>query len=96
MSRGVERAFAEWRFLSLTLLICAYLLAAPLIVGRWQIQILMEVRRFGEARLGRQPDRWVGAATKHRRAAGGAFFVDLDFVLGVLLWLMVPTTSRSA
>jgi Ion channel len=43
MSRGLQRAFAEWRFLSLTLLICAYLLAAPLIVGQWQIQMLMEV-----------------------------------------------------
>ena len=43
MSRGIERAFAEWRFLSLTLLICAYLLAAPLIAGKWQIQMLLEV-----------------------------------------------------
>jgi hypothetical protein len=43
LSRGIERAFAEWRFLSLTLLICAYLLAAPLIAGKWQIQMLLEV-----------------------------------------------------
>jgi hypothetical protein len=43
MSRGLESTFAEWRFLSLTLLICAYLLAAPLIVGKWQVQMLMEV-----------------------------------------------------
>jgi len=43
MRRGIESAFAEWRFLSLTLLICAYLLAAPLIVGKWQVQMLMEV-----------------------------------------------------
>ena len=43
MNRDIESTFAEWRFLSLTLLICAYLLAAPLIVGRWQIQMLMEV-----------------------------------------------------
>jgi len=43
VSRGIERAFAEWRFLSLTLLICAYLLAAPVIVGKWQVQMLLEV-----------------------------------------------------
>ena len=43
MNRAIESTFAEWRFLALTLLICAYLLAAPLIVGTWQLQILMEV-----------------------------------------------------
>jgi len=43
MSRGIERAFAEWRFLSLTLLICAYLLAAPLIVAKWPVQMLLEL-----------------------------------------------------
>ncbi len=43
MNRDIASTFAEWRFLSLTLLICAYLLAAPLIVGMWQIQMLMEV-----------------------------------------------------
>jgi hypothetical protein len=43
MNRDIESTFAEWRFLSLTLLICAYLLAAPLIVGKWQVQMLMEV-----------------------------------------------------
>jgi hypothetical protein len=40
---GFERTFAEWRFLSLTLLICGYLLATPLIAGNWQIKTLMEV-----------------------------------------------------
>jgi voltage-gated potassium channel len=43
MSRGIAATFAEWRFLALTLLICAYLLAAPLIVGKWQIKMLLEV-----------------------------------------------------
>lgn len=43
MNQSIESTFAAWRFLSLTLLICAYLLAAPLIVGKWQIQMLMEV-----------------------------------------------------
>ena len=43
MRLGIERAFAEWRFLSLTLLICAYLLAAPLIVGKWQLQMMLEL-----------------------------------------------------
>jgi hypothetical protein len=41
--RSLASAFAEWRFLSLTLLICAYLLAVPLIVGTWQVQMLMEL-----------------------------------------------------
>ena len=43
MSRDLEAILAEWRFLALTLLICAYLLAAPLIVGKWQVQMLLEV-----------------------------------------------------
>lgn len=43
MNQSIESTFSAWRFLSLTLLICAYLLAAPLIVGKWQIQMLMEV-----------------------------------------------------
>lgn len=43
MRRSLASAFAEWRFLSLTLLICAYLLAVPLIVGTWQVQMLMEL-----------------------------------------------------
>ena len=42
MSRGIKSTFAEWRFLLLTLLICAYLLTAPLIVGNWPIQMLLE------------------------------------------------------
>lgn len=43
MSRGIESTFAAWRFLSLTLLVCAYLLAAPLIVGKWPIEMLLEL-----------------------------------------------------
>lgn len=43
MNRGIESAFAEWRFLALTLLICVYLLTAPLIVGKWQLRILLEL-----------------------------------------------------
>jgi hypothetical protein len=34
--------FAEWRFLLLTLLICAYLLTAPLIAGSWLVQMVLE------------------------------------------------------
>lgn len=34
--------FARWRFLLLTLLICAWLLATPLIAGNWPIQLLLE------------------------------------------------------
>jgi hypothetical protein len=42
MSRNLGSALADWRFLALTLLICAYLLAAPLIAGKWQLQMLLE------------------------------------------------------
>jgi hypothetical protein len=42
MTRGVVTAFADWRFLLLTLLICSYLLTTPLIVGNWPVQILLE------------------------------------------------------
>jgi voltage-gated potassium channel len=42
VSTGIKAAFAEWRFLLLTLLICAFLLAAPLIAGHWQLQMLLE------------------------------------------------------
>lgn len=42
VSRDIESAFAAWRFLSLTPLICAYLLAVPLIAGKWQIETLLE------------------------------------------------------
>ncbi len=43
MSRGIRATIAEWRFLALTLLICAYLLAAPSVVGKWPIQMVLEV-----------------------------------------------------
>jgi hypothetical protein len=42
VNRSIASAVAAWRFLALTLLICAYLLAAPLFVGKWQIQMLLE------------------------------------------------------
>jgi len=42
MSRGIAATFAEWRFLFLTLLICAFLLTSPLIVGSWPVQMVME------------------------------------------------------
>ena len=42
MNPGITAAFAQWRFLLLTLLICAFLLTAPLIAGNWQIQMLLE------------------------------------------------------
>lgn len=42
MSQGLVLALAEWRFLGLTLLICAYLLSAPLIVGSWPVQMVLE------------------------------------------------------
>lgn len=34
--------FARWRFLMLTLLICAWLLVAPLVVSAWQVKLLLE------------------------------------------------------
>jgi voltage-gated potassium channel Kch len=42
MSRGVVTAFAEWRFLLLTLLICTFMLTMPMIVGNWPVQMLLE------------------------------------------------------
>jgi hypothetical protein len=42
MTRGIAGFIVEWRFLLLTLLIGAYLLAAPLIAGLWPIQMLLE------------------------------------------------------
>ncbi|MFN8641786.1 MAG: potassium channel family protein [Candidatus Binatia bacterium] len=42
MSRGIATTFAEWRFLLLTLLICAYLLATPLIMGNWPLHMVLE------------------------------------------------------
>jgi Ion channel len=43
MSRGIATTLAEWRFLLLTLLICAFLLATPLTTGNWPIQMVLEV-----------------------------------------------------
>lgn len=42
MSRGIATTFAEWRFLLLTLLICAFLLTTPLIAGNWPVQLVLE------------------------------------------------------
>lgn len=42
MRRGIAAIFADWRFLLLTLLICAFLLTSPLIVGNWPVQMVME------------------------------------------------------
>ncbi len=42
MSKDLAATFAEWRFLLLTLLVCAYLLTAPLIAGNWPVQLVLE------------------------------------------------------
>jgi voltage-gated potassium channel len=42
VNRSVATSFAEWRFLLLTLLICAWLLGAPLLAGKWPIELLLE------------------------------------------------------
>jgi hypothetical protein len=42
MNRTITSTFAEWRFLLLTLLICAYLLTTPLIAGNWLVQMVLE------------------------------------------------------
>jgi hypothetical protein len=43
MNTVIRATFADWRFLLLTLLICTFLMTAPLIGGKWQIQMLLEV-----------------------------------------------------
>lgn len=42
MSSARTTAFAAWRFLLLTLLICAFLLTTPLIVGNWPVEMVLE------------------------------------------------------
>jgi hypothetical protein len=42
MNRSTVTACLEWRFLLLTGLTCAYLLAIPMIAGSWQVQIVLE------------------------------------------------------
>ena len=42
MSRGIATTFTGWRFLLLTLLICAFLLTIPLIAGNWPVQMVLE------------------------------------------------------
>ena len=42
MSANIRSAFAHWRFLLLTLLICAVMLTTPQITRYWPIQLLLE------------------------------------------------------
>jgi hypothetical protein len=42
MKRSIVTILKEWRFLLLTLLICAYLLTTPLIIGNWRVQMVLE------------------------------------------------------
>jgi hypothetical protein len=42
MSRPEAAVFAQWRFLMLTLLMCAWLLLTPLLKGDWRVQLLLE------------------------------------------------------
>ena len=51
MSKGVTALFAERRFLLLTLLICAWLVGAPLIAGNWSIQLLLEALLLATVRV---------------------------------------------
>jgi hypothetical protein len=42
MDRPDASLFARWRFLTLTLLICAWLLLAPMLTADWRVQLLLE------------------------------------------------------
>jgi Ion channel len=42
MSRPIAPILARWRFLVLTLLICAWLLLSPLVGGAWRVELLLE------------------------------------------------------
>ena len=42
MSRPIVPILARWRFLVLTLLICSWLLLAPLVGGAWRVELLLE------------------------------------------------------
>jgi hypothetical protein len=42
MIRPAAPVFAQWRFLTLTLLMCAWLLLAPLLNDDWRVQLLLE------------------------------------------------------
>ena len=42
MQRLDASVFARWRFLTLTVLICAWLLLAPMLTGDWRMQLLLE------------------------------------------------------
>ncbi|HSN71750.1 MAG TPA: hypothetical protein VLT59_09570, partial [Steroidobacteraceae bacterium] len=42
MRRHAAPLIARWRFLMLTLLLCALLLVLPLLAGRWHLQLLLE------------------------------------------------------
>ena len=42
MTRTTAPVLARWRFLALTLLICAWLLLSPLVGGEWRVELLLE------------------------------------------------------
>ncbi len=42
MTRTIAPVLARWRFLALTLLICAWLLLSPLVGGAWRVELLLE------------------------------------------------------
>lgn len=42
MTRTIAPVLARWRFLVLTLFICAWLLAMPIIGGAWRVELLLE------------------------------------------------------
>jgi len=42
MSSRIVPALARWRFLMLTMLICAWLLLMPVIGGAWRVELLLE------------------------------------------------------
>ena len=43
MHTSITATFAKWRFLLLTLLICAFLLVSPFIAGNWPVELLLEL-----------------------------------------------------
>ena len=42
MNRAALQAVARWRFLALTVMICAWLLLLPLVGGAWRVELLLE------------------------------------------------------
>ena len=43
MTRSSQGALAEWRFLQLTLIICAWMLLSPQMHDRWLVQLLLQL-----------------------------------------------------